>query len=128
MAHIQERYTRVDQYNIQLTVTVNDPKFYTKPWTFMRANLYWMKAQGVCRDALHPVGGARVSRHPGQAVRDQHRPRSRTTTAAPRPQRLEVALSRWTLIDAPVGFDRRIVQPLYSDRRKYARGSALFPR
>jgi hypothetical protein len=45
MAHIQERYTRVDQYNIQLTVTVNDPKFYTKPWTFMRANLYWMKAQ-----------------------------------------------------------------------------------
>ena len=45
MAHIQERYTRVDQYNIQLTVTVDDPKFYTKPWTFMRANLYWMKAQ-----------------------------------------------------------------------------------
>ena len=45
MAHIQERYRRVDQYTIQLTVTVDDPKFYTKPWTFMRANLYWMKAQ-----------------------------------------------------------------------------------
>jgi len=45
MAHIQERYTRVDQYNIRFTVTVDDPKFYTKPWTFMRANLYWMKAQ-----------------------------------------------------------------------------------
>ena len=45
MAHIQERYTRTDQYNIQLTVTVDDPKFYTTPWTFMRANLYWMKAQ-----------------------------------------------------------------------------------
>jgi hypothetical protein len=45
MARIQERYRRVDQYNIQLTVTVDDPKFYTKPWTFMRANLYWMKAQ-----------------------------------------------------------------------------------
>jgi hypothetical protein len=45
MAHIQERYTRVDQYNIQLTVTVDDPKFYSKPWTFMRSNLYWMKAQ-----------------------------------------------------------------------------------
>jgi hypothetical protein len=44
-AHIQERYTRSDQYNLQLTVTVDDPKFYTKPWTFMRANLYWMKAQ-----------------------------------------------------------------------------------
>jgi hypothetical protein len=45
MARIQERYTRVDQYNIQVTVTVNDPKYYSKPWTFMRANLYWMKAQ-----------------------------------------------------------------------------------
>src|SRR2546423_13853829 len=44
-AHIQERYTRLDQYNLQLAVTVDDPKFYTKPWTFMRANLYWMKAQ-----------------------------------------------------------------------------------
>ena len=44
-AHIQERYTRLDQYNLQLTVTVDDPKFYTKPWTFMRMNLYWMKAQ-----------------------------------------------------------------------------------
>jgi hypothetical protein len=45
MAHVQERYTRTDQYNLQLTVTVDDPKFYTKPWAFMRANFYWMKAQ-----------------------------------------------------------------------------------
>ena len=44
-AHIQERYTRLDQYNLQLMVTVDDPKFYTKPWTWMRANFYWMKAQ-----------------------------------------------------------------------------------
>jgi hypothetical protein len=44
-AHIQERYTRVDQYNLQLTVTIDDPKYYTKPWTFMRANFYWMKDQ-----------------------------------------------------------------------------------
>jgi hypothetical protein len=44
-ARIQERYTRSDQYNLRLTVTIDDPKFYTKPWTFMRANLYWMKAQ-----------------------------------------------------------------------------------
>jgi hypothetical protein len=44
-AHIQERYTRLDQYNLQLTATVDDPKFYTKPWTFLRATLYWMKAQ-----------------------------------------------------------------------------------
>ena len=45
MAHITERYTRPDQYNLQLTVTVDDPKYYTKPWAFMRANFYWMKDQ-----------------------------------------------------------------------------------
>ena len=44
-AHILERYTRVDEYNMQLTVTVDDPKYYTKSWTWMRANFYWMKAQ-----------------------------------------------------------------------------------
>ena len=27
------------------TVTVTDPKYYTKAWTWMRANFYWMKAQ-----------------------------------------------------------------------------------
>jgi len=45
MAHIQERYTRVDQYNMQVTVTVDDPKYYTKPFAVMKANFYWMKAQ-----------------------------------------------------------------------------------
>ena len=45
LAHIQERYTRLDQYNMQLTVTVDDPTLYTKPWAFMRASFYWMKAQ-----------------------------------------------------------------------------------
>jgi hypothetical protein len=44
-AHIQERYTRVDQYNMKLTVTVDDPKYYTKPWTWMTADFYWMKNQ-----------------------------------------------------------------------------------
>ena len=44
-AHVQERYTRQDQYNMQLTVTVDDPKYYTKPWTFMNSQFYWMKAQ-----------------------------------------------------------------------------------
>jgi hypothetical protein len=44
-AHIEERYTRLDQYTIQLTATLDDPKFYTKPWVFLKANYYWMKAQ-----------------------------------------------------------------------------------
>jgi len=45
MAHIQERYTRRDQYNLHLDVTVDDPKYYTKPWKWMNADFYWMKAQ-----------------------------------------------------------------------------------
>ena len=40
--------------DIQLTVTVTDPKFYTKPWTFMRANLYWMKAQDFAETLCVP--------------------------------------------------------------------------
>ena len=71
-AHIQERYTRVDQYNMQLTVTLDDPKFYTKPWVFMRAGFYWMKDQefqetfcipseGIeYRDSLTSPSGIRV--------------------------------------------------------------------
>jgi hypothetical protein len=45
MAHVQERYTRVDQYNMKFTATIDDPKFYTKPWTLITGNLYWMKNQ-----------------------------------------------------------------------------------
>jgi len=54
MARIQERYTRTDQYNLQLTVTVDDAKYYTKPWTFMRANFYWMKAQDFAETLCIP--------------------------------------------------------------------------
>src|SRR4051812_32114775 len=31
MAHITERYTRLDQYNMHVEVTIDDPKYYTKP-------------------------------------------------------------------------------------------------
>jgi len=54
MAHIQERYTRTDQYNLQVTVTVDDPKYYTKPFAVMRANFYWMKAQDFSESMCVP--------------------------------------------------------------------------
>jgi hypothetical protein len=44
-AKIQERYNRVDQYNLGLIVTVDDPKYYTKPFQWLNAKFYWMKAQ-----------------------------------------------------------------------------------
>ena len=30
---VEERYHRVDQNNLELTVTIDDPMAYTKPWT-----------------------------------------------------------------------------------------------
>ena len=56
-AHIQERYTRVDQYNLQLTATIDDPKFYTKPWIFMRGSFYWMKNQEFAETICIPSEG-----------------------------------------------------------------------
>ena len=56
-ARIQERYTRRDQYNLQLTVTVDDPKFYTKPWTWMRANFYWVLGQDFAETFCIPSEG-----------------------------------------------------------------------
>ena len=43
--HITERWVRADQYHISATVTVDDPKYYTKPFQLMKLNYYWMKDQ-----------------------------------------------------------------------------------
>lgn len=56
-ARIEERYTRLDQYNVQLTVTIDDPKFYTKPWTWMRGNFYWVKGQEFAETFCIPSEG-----------------------------------------------------------------------
>ena len=57
---------------MQVTVTVDDPKFYTKPFQFLKANYYWMKNQtfaetfcvpseGIAyRDTLSKPSGIRV--------------------------------------------------------------------
>jgi len=43
--HLEERWTRSDQYHISATVTVDDPKYYTKPFQLMKTDYYWMKDQ-----------------------------------------------------------------------------------
>jgi hypothetical protein len=47
VAKFQERWTRVDQYNVTTVVTVDDPKFYTAPFTLMKTAYYWKKDQDV---------------------------------------------------------------------------------
>lgn len=34
--HVQERFHRVDQNNLELMVTIDDPKMYSKPWVAMK--------------------------------------------------------------------------------------------
>jgi hypothetical protein len=44
-AHVQERYTRIDHNNLELTVTVDDPKVYAKPFSLGTAYFKWIPNQ-----------------------------------------------------------------------------------
>jgi hypothetical protein len=44
-AHVQERYTRVDHNHLQMTVTIDDPKIYTKPFVLGTSNFRWVPTQ-----------------------------------------------------------------------------------
>jgi hypothetical protein len=44
-AHIQERYTRTSHNDLQLTVTVDDPAVYTKPFVLGKFNFRWIPSQ-----------------------------------------------------------------------------------
>ena len=38
-------FTRLDQYNLQVTVTVDDPKFYTKPFVLLTNTYRWIPSK-----------------------------------------------------------------------------------
>ena len=44
-AKVEERYRRIDHDTLEVTVTIDDPKFYTKPWVAMKQNLQWNPKQ-----------------------------------------------------------------------------------
>jgi hypothetical protein len=44
-AHVQERYVRTDHNNMELTVTVDDPKLYTKPFSLGTEYFKWVPNQ-----------------------------------------------------------------------------------
>jgi hypothetical protein len=54
VAKFQERWTRLDQYNVQATVTLDDPKFYTKPFQLSKTSYYWKKDQDVEEELCLP--------------------------------------------------------------------------
>ncbi len=44
-AIVEERYTRVDHNHMEMTVTLNDPKIYTKPFVLGTNNYLWIPSQ-----------------------------------------------------------------------------------
>jgi len=42
---VQERYTRVDHNNLQVTISIDDPKTYTKPFVITQSNYRWIPQQ-----------------------------------------------------------------------------------
>lgn len=59
-AHIQERYTRIDHNHLELTVTVDDPKIYTRPFTQGIVKFVWAPDQQtqeqICVPSETPAG------------------------------------------------------------------------
>jgi hypothetical protein len=44
-AKIEERYTRVDHNHLQMVVTVDDPKVFTKPFVLSKNDYRWIPDQ-----------------------------------------------------------------------------------
>ncbi len=44
-AHVQERYTRMDHNDLKLSITMDDPKMYTKPYFLGNVNYRWIPNQ-----------------------------------------------------------------------------------
>jgi hypothetical protein len=42
---VEERYTRKDHNNLEVTITIDDPKTYTKPFVITKANFTWIPQQ-----------------------------------------------------------------------------------
>jgi len=44
-AKVEERYRRIDHDNLEVTVTIDDPKSYTKPFEVMKQIYTWAPLQ-----------------------------------------------------------------------------------
>ena len=46
-ARVEERYTRLDHNHMDLTVTIDDPKIFTKSWVLSTASFRWIPSQEI---------------------------------------------------------------------------------
>ena len=57
-ARVEERYTRLDHNHMDLTVTIDDPKIYTKPFVLSTANFLWIPTQEADENMCVPSEAA----------------------------------------------------------------------
>jgi len=53
-ARVMERYLRPDHNDLQLTITIDDPKIYTKPFTLGTVNFKWVPDQQLAEQLCIP--------------------------------------------------------------------------
>src|ERR1700730_18887247 len=53
-AHVEERYNRLDHNDLQVTVTVDDLKIYTKPFQLGKVNFKWVPDQQLAEQLCIP--------------------------------------------------------------------------
>lgn len=51
---VQERYTRVDHNTLEMTMTIDDPKTYTKPFVITNARFRWLPNQDLVEEICVP--------------------------------------------------------------------------
>lgn len=51
---VQERYTRVDHNTLDMTMTIDDPKTYTKPFVITNARFRWLPNQDLVEEICVP--------------------------------------------------------------------------
>ena len=51
---VQERYTRVDHNTLEMTINVDDPKMYTKPFMLGRSTFKWIPNQELREELCVP--------------------------------------------------------------------------
>src|ERR1700686_4055567 len=52
--HVQERYARLDHNSLEVTITIDDPKAYTKPFVITTSRLKWIPDQQVPEEICVP--------------------------------------------------------------------------
>jgi hypothetical protein len=51
---VQERFTRLDHNTLEMTVTINDPKAYTKPFEITKTQFKWLPEQEIREEFCVP--------------------------------------------------------------------------